>query len=115
MDVAMIEYQPQTCIKGASLILSLGSSEFTSMRSKVQLSTGDDCWRSQWRGDAVRRNHVTAKYEDTPQQTCKIYAINKYTTPDGIEDGQMNYFYIISAQTRYMLANSFKYGEIDKN
>ena len=68
------------------------------MRYTVQLSTEDDCWRSQWLGDAVRRNHVTAKYEDTQQQICKIYAINKYTTPDGIEDKQMYYFYIILAQ-----------------
>ena len=84
--------------KRGDMAPSLGSSEFTSGRSKVQLSTGDDCWRSQWRGDAVRRNHVTAKYEDTQQQTCKIYAINKYTTPDGIADKQMYYFYIILAQ-----------------
>ena len=84
--------------KRGELAPSLGSSEFTSGRSKVQLSTGDDSWRSQWRGDAVWRNHVTAKYEDTQQQTCKIYAINKYTTPDGIADKQMYYFYIILAQ-----------------
>ena len=58
---------------------------------------------------------MTAKYEDTQQQTCKIYAINKYTTPDGIVDKQMYYFHIILAQTRYMLANSFKYGEIYKS
>ena len=78
---------------------ALGSADNTSRLNEVQLSTGDDCWRSQWRGDAVRRNHVTAKYEDTQQQTCKIYAINKYTTPDGIADKQMYYFYIILAQT----------------
>ena len=68
------------------------------LRCTVQLSTEDDCWRSHWLGDAERRNHVTAKYEDTQQQICKIYAINKYTTPDGIEDKQMYYFYIILAQ-----------------
>ena len=84
--------------KRGELAPSFGSSEFTSGRSKVQLSTGDDCWRSQWCGDAVRRNHVTAKYEDMQQQTCKIYAINKYTTPDGIADKQMYYFYIILAK-----------------
>ena len=84
--------------KRGEMAPSLGSSEFTSGCSKVQLSTGDDCWRSQWRVDAVRRNHVTAKYEDTQLQTCKIYAINKYNTPDGIADKQMYYFYIILAQ-----------------
>ena len=39
---------------------SLGSTECTSVCSNVQLSTGDDCWRSQWRGDALRKNDVTA-------------------------------------------------------
>ena len=65
---------------------ALGSTDNTSVCSNALLSTGDDWWRSQMAWDAVRRNHGTAKYEDTQQQTCKIYAINKYTTPDGIKD-----------------------------
>ena len=37
-------------------------------------------------GDALRKDHVTAKYEDTKQQICKIYATNKIHHPDGIKD-----------------------------
>ena len=77
---------PPKHVKMGKFAPALGSTDNTSRHGNAQLSTKDDCWRSQWRGDALRKNHLTAKYEDTQQQTCKIYAINKYTALDGIKD-----------------------------
>ena len=38
---------------------ALGSTDNTSVCSNALLSTGDDWWRPQMLGDAVRRNDVT--------------------------------------------------------
>ena len=65
---------------------SLGSTDNPSVCSNALLSTGDDWWRPQMAWGRCAEESRDCEYEDTQQQICKIYAINKYTTPDGIKD-----------------------------
>ena len=89
--------------KRGELAPSLGSAEFTSGRSKVQLSTGITRWRSQVAWGSFAEGTRDCKYEDTNSIFAIFMQQVKYTTPDGIEDKQTYYFYIILAQINYML------------
>ena len=77
---------PPKHVEMGKLAPSLGSADNTSVCSKAQLSTKDDWWRSEMAWGRRAEGSRDCEYEDTQQQTCKIYATNKYTTPDGIKD-----------------------------
>ena len=77
---------------------SLGSAEFTSGRSKVQLSTEGEWWRFQVAWGRFAEGTRDCKYEDTNSRFAIFMQQIKYTTPDGIKDKQTCYFYIILAK-----------------
>ena len=95
--------------KGCLGSFVVGALVLTSRRVKVPLSTGVTCWRSQAAWGSWAEGTRDCKYEDTNSRFAIFMQQVKYTTPDGIEDKQMYYFYIILAQINYMLAKSFNY------